>query len=122
MEKVIFENDNREYLVVDIKNEPCPICGTQFKDIYFSWNIFHGEASASCCKAPYQMKSYYIENVSDECKNFVENIGKDNKIVLKVGEEYLEPCKRAIKEAGIQDIQNKDVYNLVIKYVKEKTQ
>jgi ssDNA-binding Zn-finger/Zn-ribbon topoisomerase 1 len=120
MEIVKFEKDNQEFIVVNRK-EDCPVCGTPLESTYGTWNMLHGEMSFSCCKSPYQIKDYWIneETHSPELVEFVKNIGKDGNYLLSIKAEWIEPLRKAIEETGIKNINDDEVFELAKKYKEE---
>ncbi len=99
-------------IVVDPKADSCPICDTPLSTVSFSWNIFHGEASASCCGAPYQLKSYYVDEQErgKEAADFAESLDAPDRIQCKIDGKYLNAYRQALKELGENNINSDAVY------------
>lgn len=98
----------KEHILLD-SDDKCPLCRASRNQMVFSWNTFHGEATSSCCGAVFQLKDYYIENPTDEEKELLEALRGDF-IEFTIKSEWIEPLKQAMKNVGITDINNNDVY------------
>ncbi len=109
------KNGIKEFNMI-LKDEPCPICGKPLG--YFTWNMFHGEVTSHCCGAILQIKDFYVdEDYSEEYRNFVASIGKDEVgYRFEIAEEWIPYLKRAIVETEIYDIHNKKVFELANQY------
>jgi transcription initiation factor TFIIIB Brf1 subunit/transcription initiation factor TFIIB len=121
MYKVKVNNGSKGILEFNMikKDESCPICGQKLGG--FSWNMFHGEVTSSCCGCILQFKSYYAgDDATEEYKNFVESIGtNDVGYIFQIDEEWIEPLKRAINDTGIYNIQNDEVFDKAKAYKDE---
>ena len=93
------------------KKDPCPICKTPRDEIYFSWNMFHGEATSSCCNSVYQLKDYFVEELSDETREMF-SLFEEGYIQLTIPVDWIKPLQKAMKEVGLQDVNNDEVYEL----------
>lgn len=104
-----------EKLIVNPEEDNCPLCDKPLKDVGFSWQIFHGEAKASCCGNIFQLKSYYVdeEKYGKEAKDFAESLDKPDRIQCKIDGKYLEAYKKAFEELGIAEVSNKEVHKMV---------
>ena len=105
MKKLMVEGTER--ILLDA-NDVCPICETKRENMRFSWNMFHGEATSSCCGAVFQIKDYHIDNPNDEQKELLEGLRGDY-IEFNIKREWVEPLKQAIEKVGITDINNGEV-------------
>lgn len=109
------KNGTKEYNMI-LKDELCPICGNPLE--HFTWNMFHGEVTSHCCGAVLQIKDFYIdEDYSEEYRDFVKNIGKDEVgYMFNIPEEWFPHLRKAMDETGIKNIQNDEVYKLAKQY------
>lgn len=99
--------NGKEHILLSSEDE-CPICASKCNEMVFSWNMFHGQATSSCCGAVFQLKDYYIENPTDEEKELLEALRGDF-IEFSIKNEWVGPLKKAIQNTGIIDINNDDV-------------
>ncbi len=116
--KNIKLSDGSNRLVFDLKKDSCPICKTPFNNgTYFSWRMFHGEASSSCCGAIYQMKGWYADPKKNkqDIIDFSDSLDNKNLIWLKIGEDWIKPLQKAISKINIQNIHNENVYEMAKK-------
>ncbi len=119
MERIRVNGEDR--LILNHIKDKCPICGTPLKEAEFMWRLFHGEAKSSCCGAIYQLKSYWVDkNKHPEEYEFSESLDNPAKIWFKIDEEWINPLKQAMKETGIKNIHNDEVFDLAQK-IKAKT-
>jgi len=102
--------DGNKHVLLN-KDDKCPICETGRNDMYFSWNLAHGEATSSCCGSIYQIKSYYEENASEEKKKLLKMLD-DGYIDFAIREEWIEPIKKAMKEKNASNINDDGVLRL----------
>ena len=109
------KNGIREYNMI-LKDEVCPICDKPLGR--FTWNMFHGEVTSHCCGVVLQIKDFYVdEDYSEEYKEFIKNIGKDEiGYIFNIPDEWIMPLRTAIEETGIYDIQNDEVFELAKQY------
>jgi len=101
MKKIItkYNGKETEHLLLDRDADNCPICDTPLKDIGGSWNMFHGEVSAQCCKAPYQTKDYYVDPEKGEGFDvYFEELNKPNMWSLSVDDDWIEPLRQSLQE------------------------
>ncbi len=92
-------------------DDNCPICGTPVKDMVFTWNMAHGEATSSCCGAVYQIKDYYIEKPTKQEKECLKLL-REGYIEFLIREDWVEPLKKAINSIGIKNIHNDIIINI----------
>ena len=108
--KCTTKNGEREFILVDRKTDNCPVCGEPLSSVFFTWNTFHGEASSSCCNAPYQVKDYCIdEDQPQSYKDFVCSLGKPL-IWCKVDSKYIKALHQAFSEGLPKDCYNDETY------------
>ena len=107
--------NGKEKILLD-KNEPCTICNSSRDKMFFSWNMFHGEATSSCCGAIYQLKDYYIDKPTEEQVDYLKLLARDY-IELSIKQEYIEPLQRAMKELSAKNINEEGVIKLAENYV-----
>jgi|SRR3990167_1497272 len=109
------DGSEHENLIVNPKEDNCPLCDKPLKDVGFSWQIFHGEAKASCCGNIFQIKSYYVdeEKYGKEAKDFAESLDKPERIQSKIDGKYLEAYKKAFEELGIKEVSNPAIHKRV---------
>ena len=95
--EIIKLSDNVERLILNISEDNCPICNTPLKEVGFSWNIMHGEASSSCCGATYQIKSWYVdpEKNNQDIIDFSNSLDNPDIILFKILNEWIEPIQKA---------------------------
>lgn len=106
------DGTKQEKIVVDPQKDNCPLCDTPLSSVGFSWNIFHGEASASCCGAPYQLKSYHVdeEERGKQAKEFAESLDAPDRIQCKIDGKYLAAYRQAFEELGKKRVGDKTVH------------
>src|SRR3990167_149289 len=112
-EKVKYKDGEvRERLIVNPKEDNCPLCGTSLSKVGFTWQTFHGEASASCCGNIFQTKSYYVdeEKYGKEAKDFAESLDEPDRMQAKIDGKYLEAHKQAFEELGIRQVNDKQIH------------
>lgn len=90
------------------KDDHCPICDASRDKMVFSWNMFHGEANSSCCGATYQIKDYFIDNPTEEEKEYLKLLAGDY-IEFVIKDSWIEPLKEAMKELSESMITNEVV-------------
>jgi len=105
----LIVNDEK-CLLLD-KQDKCPICDTPRESMCFSWRIFHGEATSSCCGAIYQIKDFYLENPTDEEKKRLEMLAGDF-IEFRIKLDWIEPLKQALQKLGKRNINDEGVIEL----------
>jgi hypothetical protein len=106
MSKVI-KVDGTTQRLVNSQKDNCLICEQPLKDSFFSWNIFHGEVSSSCCGAPYQTKDFGVDASKKEAyKKYFAELNKPSIMSLSVAEDWIEPLKQAMKELGATELSN----------------
>lgn len=123
MKKEQISTEDFTRWICNPKEDDCPICGTPLKDVGFRWNILHGEASASCCHADYQLKSLHVDSEKDptgEKKRYYESLDQPDRIEFKINSEWIEPIRQAMKELGANYIDDTGVYERA-KEIKELT-
>ena len=108
---------DKKHLLLD-KQDKCPICDTPRESMRFSWRLFHGEATSSCCGAIYQIKDFHIENPTDEEKKHLEMLAGDF-IEFKIKPEWIEPLKQALQKLGKRNINDEGVIELAESMVEE---
>lgn len=116
--KKVKLSDGRERIVLDTKKDNCPICDTPLKNVAYRWQMFHGEAEADCCGAIFQIKSWYVDpkKYAQDIVDFSNSLNEPNKVYLKIGNDWIEPIKAAIKELGISNIHQDEVYDIAKKH------
>ena len=80
------------------------------------WNMFHGEATSSCCGAVYQLKDYHIENPNEGEQKLLDLLSGEY-IEFNIKNEWVEPLRKAIKETGKTDINDDEVMSLAQSYL-----
>lgn len=123
MIKEKLSTEDFERWVCNPQEDNCPQCGKPLKDVGFSWNILHGEASSSCCHSDYQMKSLHIDPDKDptgEKRKYYESLDSPDRIEFKTDREWIEPIRQAMKELGAYYIDDKGVYKRA-KEIKESS-
>lgn len=103
--------NGEERIILDPKIDTCPLCETPLTKIRWSWRQFHGSASSDCCGMVCQIKSYYVDPKKDlEGHAFAKSLDEYDRIEFDVQKKFIEPLNKAIKELGIKDINNEQVY------------
>ena len=113
MAKIKLNCENFERTVVDPQKDVCPMCETPLKGVGFSWNLLHGEATASCCHSDYQMKSLHVDPEKDptgEKKAYYDSLDSPERIEFKIDPEWVAPVRQAMKELGSSYIDGNGVY------------
>ncbi len=113
--KKVKLSDGSTRITLNIKTDKCPICGDNLSNAGFSWCMFHGEASSSCCGAIYQIKSWYVDPEENEQDiiDFSKSLNDGVTIYIKIDERLFIPLKKAMDKTGIKDINDDKVYDLI---------
>jgi len=120
MIKLKLKDDDFYRIIVNPKKDKCPICGTALKDVGFTWNIMHGEATASCCGAIYQIKSWWVDEEKEpELHKFAESLDSPDRIYLKIKDYWIKPLQKAMSELNTKRLNN-DVYQLAEQILQKK--
>lgn len=111
--KTVYEGKVIEHMIMDLREDSCPVCDTPLKDVSGSWAMFHGEVYSSCCKSPYQIKDYYVdpEKGTKGYDKLFKTLNDKNFWEFKAP-SWIKPLREAIERTGIRDVQNEAVYNL----------
>ena len=113
--KKVKLSDGSTRITLNVKTDKCPICGENLSHVAFSWRMFHGEATSTCCGAIYQIKSWYVDPKTNkrDIIDFSNSLDDGVSIYIKIDERLFIPLKNAIDKTGIKDIHNDKVYDLI---------
>jgi transcription elongation factor Elf1 len=111
------EGNKTNHIILE-ENDKCYVCGCDRSSMCFSWNMFHGQATSSCCGASYQLKDYYIENPTDTEKEYLDLLKKSGNIDLSIDEKYLDAVKKIYDTGEYDNINDKGFVDKVMEIVK----
>jgi len=121
MDKIRLKGEDFDRIVLNPKKDNCLLCGEKLSGVGFTWNLFHGEASSSCCGADYQLKSWWVDKEKyPEIYEFSESLDNPDRIFFKIAEKWLEPLRKAMSELGLKNIRDTGVIELAKKYIEKE--
>ena len=104
--------NGEEHLILNPKTENCPLCDTPLKEVCWSWNMFHGEATSSCCQMVCQIKSYHVDEARVEERAFAESLDNPERIEFCIDKKWIEPIREGFSKTGVKNCKDKEVYEI----------